>query len=76
MYRVKTYASGLKLDLNVVRVNTFVEDRQRKLVFGFVKFVSTLETGEYLWVKGSSVRLTWGLASYAGDLGDREGKRM
>lgn len=53
MVRVETHSSGLELDLNVRRVNTFVEDRQRKLVFGFVKFVSTPGTCECPRIKCS-----------------------
>lgn len=58
MVRVGTHSSRLKLDLNVSRVNTFVEDRERKLVFGFVKFVSGSGIREYLWIKCILVRLT------------------
>ena len=61
--RARTHTSGLKLDLNVSRVNALVEDRQRKLVFGFVKFVSTYKLCEYLESGRSFVRLTWELAS-------------
>lgn len=48
MFSVGTHSSGLKLDLNVCRVNTFVEDRERKPVVAFVKFVSELGMCEYM----------------------------
>ena len=71
-FRVKTHAPGLKLDLNVGRIDAFIEDRQRESVFGFVKFVSGMD--EYLLTRCSSARLTWELASCAGNIGDREEK--
>ena len=48
VFRIETHPSGLELDLNVGRVNTFVKDRQGDLVIGFVKLVSAPGTGEYL----------------------------
>lgn len=49
--RAKAYSSGLELDLNVSWINAFVEDRERKPLFGFVKFVSGSGTCEYLWIR-------------------------
>ena len=75
MVGVGTHSSGLKLDLNVGGVNTFVEDRERELVFGFIKFESESRISEYFWIKCSLVRTNLGVGIvYAGDLGDREEK--
>jgi len=69
--RVGTHSSGLELDLNVSRVNTFIEDRKRKLVFGFVKFVSGSGTSKHLWIKWPLVNTDLGVGIvFGGDLGD------
>jgi len=62
--RVETHSSGLKLDLNFSWINTFVEDRERKPLFRFVKFVSGSGIYECLWIRCILVGLTWGLALY------------
>ena len=62
MFRVTTHPSWFVLDLNVLCINTLVENRQRELVFGFIKFVSASSTCEHLQIKGNSVALTLELA--------------
>ena len=55
-FRIETHSSGLKLDLNVGRVDTFVKDRQGNLVIGFVELVSASGTGECLRIWDSAGR--------------------
>jgi len=55
-FRIGTHPSGLKRDLNVGRLDTFVEDRQGNPVIGFVKLVSASETGKYLRIEYSAGR--------------------
>ena len=69
--RIRTHSSGLKLDLNVGRDNAFIEDRKRKLVLGFVKFVSESGTSKHLWIKWPPVSTDLGVGIvYGGNLGD------
>lgn len=69
--KVGTHGSRLKLDLNVGGINAFIEDRQRELVFGFIKFVSISAVCKYLHIRRNFAILTWELASCTSNLGDQ-----
>jgi hypothetical protein len=73
--KVGTHGSRLELDLNVGGINAFVEDRQRELVFGFIKFVSISAICKYLYIRRNFAILTWESTSCTSDLGDQGEKR-